>query len=114
MYAPEATQTTQQTASAAYRQLVARGLNPREAGNLTAYLHGIAIGDQPWAVREVSNLVFLRQLIGRAVRAERRRRYDLDCLEELRRRLGAQVPRASRGPQSTGWRGRQRPLTVWL
>jgi hypothetical protein len=62
MYAPEATQTTQRTASAAYRQLVARGLNPREAANLTAYLHGIAIGDQPWTVREVSNLVFLRQL----------------------------------------------------
>ena len=49
-------------AQATYRQLVARGFTSGEAANLTAYLNGIAIGGQPWAFHEVSNLLFLREL----------------------------------------------------
>jgi hypothetical protein len=50
------------TPNAAYRQLVARGLEPGEAANLTAYLAGIPLGDHAWTLREVNNLVFLRKL----------------------------------------------------
>jgi hypothetical protein len=41
---------------------VSRGFAPGEAANLLAYLNGIAIGQQPWALREVSTLLFLREL----------------------------------------------------
>jgi len=50
------------TPGAAYRQLVARGLEPGEAANLTAYLAGIPLGDHAWTLREVNNLIFLRKL----------------------------------------------------
>jgi hypothetical protein len=51
------------SAAATYRQLVARGLDPNEAANLTAFLNGLDIGPQPWAISEVSNLLFLRELV---------------------------------------------------
>jgi hypothetical protein len=46
----------------AYRQLVMQGLAPGEAGNVTAVLAGIPIPPQPWTVREISHLLFLRAL----------------------------------------------------
>ena len=45
-----------------YRGLVARGLAPHEAANITAVLAGIPIVGQPWSLREVNHLVFLRTL----------------------------------------------------
>lgn len=48
------------THAATYRGLVARGLAPEEAANLVAVLAGIPITDQPWRLREVSHLRFLK------------------------------------------------------
>jgi hypothetical protein len=48
--------------NAAYRQLVARGLEPGEAANVAAYLAGIPIGDHAWMLDEVNHLIFLREL----------------------------------------------------
>jgi hypothetical protein len=45
-----------------YRELVARGFNPTEAGNLTAYLNGMTIGRRPWALTELNNVLFLKYL----------------------------------------------------
>jgi hypothetical protein len=45
-----------------YRQLVLRGLAPAEAGNLTAVLAGLRTADQPWQVREINHLLFLRAM----------------------------------------------------
>jgi hypothetical protein len=39
-----------------------RGLAPDEAANLTAYLAGIAVGDTHWTIRQVNQLVFLREM----------------------------------------------------
>jgi hypothetical protein len=59
-------------ARSTYRQLVSRGLDPNEAANLTAFMNGIAVGAQPWAIDEVSHLLFLRELnrVGRFGRAD--------------------------------------------
>jgi hypothetical protein len=48
--------------AATYRGLIARGLAPHEAANITAVLAGIPIVAQPWTLREVNHLVFLRTL----------------------------------------------------
>ena len=45
-----------------YHALVAGGLAPEEAANVVAFMAGIAIVDQPWTLREVSHLRFLRWL----------------------------------------------------
>lgn len=45
---------------ATYRDLLARGLQPGEAANLTAFLHGLASTDLHWSVREVEALVVQR------------------------------------------------------
>jgi hypothetical protein len=63
------------SAAATYRQLVTRGLDPNEAANLTAFLNGLAIGPQPWEISEVSNLLFLRELV-------RAGRFGLDDWED--------------------------------
>jgi hypothetical protein len=39
-----------------------RGLAPDEAANLTAFLAGIHVGDQAWKLKEVNQLLFLREL----------------------------------------------------
>jgi hypothetical protein len=49
-------------AQATYRQLLARGFTTGEAANLTAYINGIAVRGQSWALHEVSSLLFLREL----------------------------------------------------
>ena len=48
--------------TATYRDLVIRGFASTEAANLTAYLHDLPIEDQPWTLRQVNTVVFLRRL----------------------------------------------------
>jgi hypothetical protein len=47
---------------ATYRNLVLRGLAPDEAANLTAYLAGIQVGDSRWTLRQINQLLFLREM----------------------------------------------------
>ena len=47
---------------ATYRNLILRGLAPDEAANLTAYLAGIGIGGAHWTLRQINQLLFLRQM----------------------------------------------------
>ena len=47
---------------ATYRNLILRGLAPDEAANLTAYLAGINVGDTHWTLRQINQLLFLRQM----------------------------------------------------
>jgi hypothetical protein len=44
------------------RLLTLRGLEPAEAANLTAYLCGLPVADHRWELRELNDLLFLRQL----------------------------------------------------
>jgi len=46
-----------------YRQLAMRGLTPAEAGNLTAYLHGIGPVSSGWTIGQIERLLFLRHLL---------------------------------------------------
>ena len=39
-----------------------RGLAPDEAANLTAYLAGIAVGETHWTLRQINQLLFLREM----------------------------------------------------
>jgi hypothetical protein len=50
---------------ATYRSLGSRGLAPAEAGNLTAFLHGLRPAVGGWTVREINGLLFLRSLVER-------------------------------------------------
>lgn len=47
---------------ATYRSLIIRGLAPDEAANLTAWLAGIEVGDAHWTLRQVNQLLFLREM----------------------------------------------------
>ena len=47
---------------ATYRNLLMRGLAPDEAANLTAYLAGIAVGETRWTLRQINELLFLREM----------------------------------------------------
>ena len=47
---------------ATYRTLLLKGMAPEEAANLTAYMAGIPIGESHWTLRQVNQLLFLRQL----------------------------------------------------
>src|SRR5690242_408586 len=44
------------------RLLTLRGLAPTEAANLTAYLVGIPVTDITWNLRQINELLFLREL----------------------------------------------------
>jgi hypothetical protein len=48
--------------AATYRDLVIRGFASTEAANLTAYLHDLPIEEQPWTLRQVNAVLFLRKL----------------------------------------------------
>jgi hypothetical protein len=39
-----------------------RGLAPDEAANLTAFLSGLHVGDQHWNLKELNQLLFLRDM----------------------------------------------------
>lgn len=45
-----------------YRVLLMRGLSPTEAANLTAFMCGIPIAEVHWSLRQVNQLLFLREL----------------------------------------------------
>ena len=45
-----------------YRTLLMRGLTPAEAANLTAFMCGIPIAEVHWSLRQVNQLLFLREL----------------------------------------------------
>jgi len=47
---------------ATYRTLLLKGMAPDEAANLTAYMAGIPIGESHWTLRQVNELLFLRQM----------------------------------------------------
>ena len=49
-------------ATSTYRELISRGLEPSEAANLTAFLNGLAVVEQPWKINELSHVLFLREL----------------------------------------------------
>lgn len=48
-----------------YRRLGSKGFRSDEAGNLTAYLHGLPPVRSGWALREIEGLLFLRDLVER-------------------------------------------------
>jgi hypothetical protein len=48
-----------------YRLLGSKGLRPTEAGNLTAYLHGLSPVESGWNVGEIERLLFVRHLVMR-------------------------------------------------
>jgi hypothetical protein len=48
-----------------YRLLGSKGLRPDEAGNLTAYLHGLSPVESGWGVGEIERLLFVRHLVVR-------------------------------------------------
>jgi hypothetical protein len=63
-------------ARSTYRELVSRGLEASEAANLTAFINGLAVVEQPWKINELSHVLFLRELyrlgrFGKADSAER-------------------------------------------
>jgi hypothetical protein len=45
-----------------YRMLLAKGLAPDEAATLTAFLCGIPVAEVRWSLRQVNQLLFLREL----------------------------------------------------
>ena len=47
---------------ATYRNLIIRGLSPDEAANLTAWIAGIDVGETHWTLRQVNQLLFLREM----------------------------------------------------
>jgi hypothetical protein len=47
---------------ATYRNLILRGLAPDEAANLTAFMAGIQVGESHWTLRQVNQLLFLREM----------------------------------------------------
>jgi hypothetical protein len=67
--APRTLERRQRLASlpvrAASRILAARGLAPAEAGNLTAFLHGLAPTTRGWTADEIERLLFLRYRVER-------------------------------------------------
>lgn len=55
----------QQTALATrrtFRTLISLGLTPDEAANLTAFLCGLPVESARWSIRQVNELLFLREL----------------------------------------------------
>ena len=52
-------------ARAAARFLASNGFRPAEAGNLTAYLHGLAPVEGGWTADEIERLLFVRHLVER-------------------------------------------------
>jgi hypothetical protein len=45
-----------------YRNLINRGLAPDEAADLTAYLAGLQVGGAHWTLRQINQLLFLREM----------------------------------------------------
>ncbi len=45
-----------------FRSLTALGMTPEEAANLTAFLCGLPVEGTHWSIRQVNQLLFLREL----------------------------------------------------
>ena len=45
-----------------YRHLLLKGMAPDEAANLTAFMAGIPVGDAHWTLKQINQLLFLRQM----------------------------------------------------
>ena len=45
-----------------YRHLLLKGMAPEEAANLTAYMAGIPVGAARWTLKQINQLLFLRQM----------------------------------------------------
>jgi hypothetical protein len=45
-----------------YRTFLLKGLAPDEAANLTAFVCGIPVQDLHWSLRQVNQLLFLREM----------------------------------------------------
>ena len=59
---PAPSTTDQLVTRSTYRLLLMKGLAPDEAANLTAFLCGIPVADVHWSLRQVNELLFLREL----------------------------------------------------
>jgi len=59
---PAHTAADQLVTRSTYRQLLMKGLAPDEAANLTAFLCGIPVADVHWSLRQINELLFLREL----------------------------------------------------
>ena len=55
-------ETTRLLTRSTYRNLVSRGLAPDEAATLTAFMCGIPIAEVRWSLRQVNQLLFLREM----------------------------------------------------
>ena len=60
--APSPTVSPEVRTRATYRNLIMRGLAPDEAANLTAYLAGISVAETHWTLRQINQLLFLREM----------------------------------------------------
>ena len=58
---PPETQRSVATRST-YRHLLLKGMAPEEAANLTAYMAGIPVGEAHWTLKQINQLLFLRQM----------------------------------------------------
>ena len=45
-----------------YRAMLLKGLAPEHAANLTAFMCGIPVGNLHWSLRQVNQLLFLREM----------------------------------------------------
>ena len=59
---PGQTATQTPATRAVYRLLQTRGLTPAEAASLTAFICGLPTTDLRWSLKQVNQLLFLRQL----------------------------------------------------
>jgi hypothetical protein len=59
---PKVPAPTGQTTRATYRHLLMKGMAPEEAANLTAFIAGIPVGESPWTLKQINQLLFLRQM----------------------------------------------------
>jgi hypothetical protein len=59
---PSRTEADHLVTRSTYRLLQMKGLAPDEAANLTAFLCGIPVADVHWSLRQVNQLLFLREL----------------------------------------------------
>ena len=59
---PASASATDVPTRSTYRLLLMRGLAPDEAANLTAFLSGLHVGDQHWNLKELNQLLFLRDM----------------------------------------------------
>ena len=59
---PQTAPSQARTPQAVWRLLQMKGMTPDEAANLTAFLHGLPTSDLRWTVRQLNQLLFLRQM----------------------------------------------------